>query len=928
VRLLPLLVCQVVCALPATAQTVTAVGGAISGVVTDSTRAAAPGVTVTVAGPALIAPRTATTDAAGSYGFSAVPPGEYSITFALAGFGTVVRAGVQVAIGFAAPVDVELRPGAVSDNVVVTGTPAIDSVSTGVTTHFDSKTLASLPGARDVFALLGLTPGVAMAKMDVGGSSALTMQEYTAYGLRAVTGMHRSEVEGIRVGGANGANDTYFSDFASFSEIAVRAVAHSATMPVPGTMTQYVSKSGGNTYRGSFYAGLQREGWQSTNIDDGQLSRGVVGGPGLGARDVNRLHHFRDITADVGGYVRKDVAWWYAAYRDSEVAQRFAWLLDSPVTLQATVATGKVTYKLSPGQTLVGYLQRQTFGQRNYFLSGITPPVQTSDALPHLELPVRVWKAEYNAAVTDAVYLEGRIGAYVSGAVQGFKSTAPRVVDTGVNTVRGGSFATKRLIDRPQINGAVSFMKNGWGQHTFRVGGEYMADRVDSPHLGYGNACNCVSTLNNGTPTQVQIFLGTNQSENDLITMAGFADDTWRIGRRVTLSLGLRLDRYQPVLPEQLGPAGERFAAIAPVLTFNNWGPRAGLSLALTGDGGTFLKLQYGKFWLYPGANFPAAFNPNTFGWSRTHLWTNDANQNGSWDPGEEGRLIGAAGGSATRLDEGIANSHVHQGTIYVERQLPAGVAVRTGVVVNARRDPYGAINISRPLSAYSVPVPTRDPGPDGRAGTDDDGAMVTLFELTPEALAMPPTNLTTNLPESDSDYYSWELTATRRPSRRWSFSASVSHTWHREPALGAGNDFTPNALVNATQSRLHFTTWQSKVNASVDLPFEVRVIPVLRAQSGTPFARTFVRSLNYGTALVKAETVATSRTSDVLLIDLRLEKGVRVARTRLTGFADLYNLLNTNAAQTLTTSSGASFLRPTAITGPRILRAGLQVEW
>ena len=45
-------------------------------------------------------------------------------------------------------------------------------------------------------------------------------------------------------------------------------------------------------------------------------------------------------------------------------------------------------------------------------------------------------------------------------------------------------------------------------------------------------------------------------------------------------------------------------------------------------------------------------------------------------------------------------------------------------------------------------------------------------------------------------------------------------------------------------------------------------------------------------------------------------------------GFLDVYNLLNTNAAQTLTTSSGTDWLRPTAITGPRVLRIGARLEW
>lgn len=50
--------------------------------------------------------------------------------------------------------------------------------------------------------------------------------------------------------------------------------------------------------------------------------------------------------------------------------------------------------------------------------------------------------------------------------------------------------------------------------------------------------------------------------------------------------------------------------------------------------------------------------------------------------------------------------------------------------------------------------------------------------------------------------------------------------------------------------------------------------------------------------------------------------------RVVVIGFLDVYNLFNTNAAQTLTTSAGGSWLRPTAITGPRVLRIGARVDW
>ena len=327
----------------------TATTGAVNGVVTDSTKAVVPGVTVTLSGPSLMTTRTALTDEAGAYRFSAVPLGDHTLTFQLSGFRTIVREGIHVGLGFTATVNVELSPGTIDDSVTVSGAaPVVDVSSTVVTTHFDSDKLATLPGARDFFAIAANTPGIALSKMDVGGNGALSLQEYTAYGLRATTGVNRNEVEGIRVGGANGANDNYFSDFASFSEIAITAVGQTAAMPVPGTLGQYVSKSGGNAYHGGLYADFQNDALEATNIDDSQIARGVSGGPGLDARDVNRLQRFRDFNADVGGYLKKDQAWWYGAYRSTELAQQYPWLLDTAATLDATVVTGKVTYLLSP----------------------------------------------------------------------------------------------------------------------------------------------------------------------------------------------------------------------------------------------------------------------------------------------------------------------------------------------------------------------------------------------------------------------------------------------------------------------------------------------------------------------------------------------------------------------------------------------------
>ena len=44
--------------------------------------------------------------------------------------------------------------------------------------------------------------------------------------------------------------------------------------------------------------------------------------------------------------------------------------------------------------------------------------------------------------------------------------------------------------------------------------------------------------------------------------------------------------------------------------------------------------------------------------------------------------------------------------------------------------------------------------------------------------------------------------------------------------------------------------------------------------------------------------------------------------------FIDLYNVFNANPEQNITWASGASFLRPTDIVPPRVLRIGAKVNW
>src|SRR5262245_61188161 len=95
--------------------------GTIRGVVKDQQGLAVPGTTVTATSPALQGARTAVTDTEGNYSITALPPGAYTVKFTLSGFGDVTRP-VTLPLGLTIEQNATMQPGAVTEEVQVTGT--------------------------------------------------------------------------------------------------------------------------------------------------------------------------------------------------------------------------------------------------------------------------------------------------------------------------------------------------------------------------------------------------------------------------------------------------------------------------------------------------------------------------------------------------------------------------------------------------------------------------------------------------------------------------------------------------------------------------------------------------------------------------------------------------------------------------------------
>ena len=932
----------------AEAQAAGSTTGAITGTVTDSSGAVLAEVAIAVSGVALIAPRTVTSGSDGLYRIPALPPGEFSLEFTREGFKKARRDRIYVGLGFTATIDVQLGLERVhQDLTIVGGSTIIDTQSAAVSANFNARLLSDLPTSRSVFAILSATPAVHVARVEIGGTSGDASAPYAAYG---ILGANKPMVEGISVAGMFPLGVTL--NFGSFEEVSVGTAAHGPEWPLAGVQMQVIAKSGANHYHGSVYADYETSALQSFNIDDDQLRRGAPGRPGLSPRDANRLSSYHDINADVGGYLKPDKAWWYFSTREQRVAAGVVNFPVAPLRTQLVNFTTKTTWQLTPNNKVVAFghtgsnhqpNRLDPFGPTGGGLTAATAINTSEESTTEQRGRGWIWKGEWNSVISNRAIFEIRLGEFGADRPEEGNGTAPRFEDVGTLMVKGGNRSWQQNQRRDQLVGSLTYFKDGWfGTHSFKAGGEiFRTTAAEIWRESYPG--DVLHVLRNAVPIEVYLFQTPSRSESGLWTYGAYANDSWQVNRRLTLNVGLRFDRYRVFLPEQTHPVGrfnstpQTFAAVAHVIDWNVTLPRISVIHDLTGSGKSLVKFSYGHYSSFPpGTDLGFNANPNATTWWRRYTWS-DVDGSGIWEPGEEDRLLDNRGGTALEsIDPRLKLPRVKEIGAWIERQLPGSIALRTGIVWRGEQQHFLRQNASRPFDAFSLPVTMRDPGPDGRVATDDDRPALQGFQLG-SGLRDQSSSIVRNVPDADSQYWTWDVTASKRLSRHWSLMFGFDHLWSHDQAnayLGQSvrqnaYPLTPNDLLNAgPDGRYEFRTWSAKIYGTYEGPWDLRLTPYLRHLSGQPFGRTFTTTLNYGNVRVLAEPIGTRRMDDMTIVDLRIEKGVWLPGSRrVAAFVDVFNLLNANPEQNVSWSSG-TFLRPLSIVPPRIARVGVKMEW
>jgi hypothetical protein len=170
----------------------------IAGTVTDPSGSVIPGTAVEASSPALIEKtRQAVSDEEGQYRIEDLRPGTYTVTFSRAGWGTLVRTGVELTGSSTVTVDAPLAVGSVQETVTVVGDlPAVDVHTANREATLGQEVVTAIPTVRSYNALLVVVPGVLTSVNDTITATAAT--NFPIHGGRVNEG--RLMVDGLIVG--------------------------------------------------------------------------------------------------------------------------------------------------------------------------------------------------------------------------------------------------------------------------------------------------------------------------------------------------------------------------------------------------------------------------------------------------------------------------------------------------------------------------------------------------------------------------------------------------------------------------------------------------------------------------------------------------------------------------------------------------------
>jgi len=874
--------------------------GSITGTITDPDGAPLPGVAVTIAGNQ-VPTSTVYTRANGVYRFPVLPPSsDYSVTVGLEGFKTVIMDGLLVRVGGNTQINVAMELATVEETVTVSGrSPIVDVKDTSLGTNMTEEYMQSIPSARDPWVMLEHTPGIQMSKVNTGGSESAAQSRFSANGSNYSDTIWTYDGAEITSMVGPGGSPMYY-DFDAFEEISISTGGNDPSIATGGVRINFVTKRGGNSWRGSarFYVTdgawqqdtvADRDGNLTGNFTEDELYPGYIG---------NAINNIKDWGGEIGGPVVRDRFFVWGSYGKQDIK---TFVSQSSDNTQLKNTHGKANIHLGDNFVLNYTFVHSEKTRQGLGTSATRPPATTlTQGGP---MPIHTVKAQYT--INDNNYVEA---SYNSTALGWFwEPQGGRDIQISYDLATGlwgNSFFfldNERPLKNLRIDGN-SYIAGANVDHEIKYGYSYRSAANNSI---WGPAGGAIVVFSEGVPAEAWLISDSIDNYEGKRN-SFYAGDTISAGR-VTVNIGLRYDHQTSQGLPSAVPAHSLAPSLFPANSFagsekgtwNSLSPRLGITYDLTGDSRTILKLSAARYYSQMGAGEYQRQN-TTSGREMDFAWT-DLNGNGFVDAGETGDLLWISGGwdpadptaPSPNIVDDTSAPWTNELIIGLEREIHRSFAV-------------GGNFIYKKNSNF-----TWDP----RDGEENDAFWTQVTQITsvgPIQVYQPvgPRSISNHYQQRNgynNQYTGVELFLNKRFADKWMGNTSfvwaspkqnyTASTGYTDPTNIPQQDGNINAAGSRTDSYWGASRWFLKMSGMYALPAGFNVSAFIQFREGNiimPTIRSNNRAFGAGRVQMMTEPFGSTRLPTFWSVDLRAEKTFDLSdRGRIHLIVDAFNLFN-----------------------------------
>jgi len=535
------------CCLPLTlANAQSAASAQISGTVVDPQGAVVPGAKVTATNSATGVQRTVNTTSTGNYTIPNLAPGTYSVKVEAKGFASGGTENIQIKLGDQRDLGFKLAVAGSSQTVeVTTEAPLIETTKTDVSssvTSLDMERLPTIAGAGGVvndYAQLALTaPGV---KADTSGLTSDLIAPGSINNRGNLYNVDGANITDQLVSG----RDSTGASVDEVQEFQVLTNNYNAEYgQATGLVMNVVTKSGTNGVHGEGHMYFRG---RNLAASDPFYNLGILGDPRCPSATTidgcpRAPFHRKEGGFTVGGPFIKNKLFWFTSFENSRQGVPLTLTpFGNSVTVQSPnnnlLYSGKVDYKITENHLLTMRYAVDRFRSANVIVQtglNVTPDDLTSSTINNASFNVGLVSTLRPTLINEARFVFYR---FVSTTAD--NSTVPGVIHPD-GTQTGADFCCPQggLQKRYQY---IDNMTWSHGTHTTKFGFNISYYPWNSlfPQFHFGQYV--ANPADNGA-TSFTIAFGPGEVTSKDNIYGFYAQDTWKLTRKLTMNAGLRWD--------------------------------------------------------------------------------------------------------------------------------------------------------------------------------------------------------------------------------------------------------------------------------------------------------------------------------------------------------------------------------------------------